>query len=195
MALGLLFAGGAHFAVGKFGWFARFGAVRVGVAEAIGLVSSSVLYLRSLFVSPLGSNNVFEQQFQMHRLLRDHYPVPVAVNDLGWVSYRNDQYVLDLWGLGSQTALEARLQHPESTAWMQELAREHQVKLVMVYDAWSKSLPSWERVGELSLGKMRITPAHRDVAFYLTKQGDRAEFCRAVQGLPEGVEFRSTCED
>jgi hypothetical protein len=27
------------------------------------------------------------------------YSEPVAVIDLGWVTYRNDEYVLDLWGL------------------------------------------------------------------------------------------------
>ena len=43
---------------------------------------------------------------------------PVAVNDLGWVAWRNDEYVLDLWGLASLQALEARRTYVES-AWIE----------------------------------------------------------------------------
>src|SRR5690606_5192818 len=59
--------------------------------------------------TPQGARNIDRQQHQMHRLVTECWRMPVAVNDLGWVSFRNDHYVLDLWGLGSETARKARL--------------------------------------------------------------------------------------
>lgn len=179
--------------------FLRVSARRIGLLSVLALAACSFLYLWALIIGPLGSNNIYEQQFQMHRLLKDHYPHPVAVNDLGWVAYRNPNYVLDLWGLGSEQARKARFAADQSSAWMDSLAKSKDVRLAMVYDAWFKELPpSWIKIGTLSLGKMRITPAHADVAFYLMDAAEAPRFCEAAKAwakdLPSGVVFASECE-
>lgn len=176
----------------------RWGLGRLSRHLSLTLMASSFLYVWALVIGPLGSNNIFEQQYQMHRLLRDYYDHPVAVNDLGWVAYHNKNYVLDLWGLGSEQARKARFAANTSSDWMERLAEQRGVSLVMVYDAWFAQLPtSWQRVGTLSLGKERITPAHAEVAFYLTKSSYKNELCVALQHwqreLPAGVIFESTC--
>ncbi len=58
--------------------------------------------------TPLAMNNLYERQYQMGRFARDHWRAPVAVNDPGWVSYRNPNYVLDLGGLASLEARRSR---------------------------------------------------------------------------------------
>ncbi|MDX1696293.1 MAG: hypothetical protein R3208_21185, partial [Ketobacteraceae bacterium] len=57
-------------------------------------------YVVNLVTVPIASNNIYQQQYQMHRFAVEYYNKPLAVNDLGYVSYNNDNYVLDLWGAG-----------------------------------------------------------------------------------------------
>ena len=115
----------------------------------------------------------------------------MAVNDLGWVAWRNDEYVLDLWGLASLQALEARRTYVES-AWIGPLAEEHGVRAAMIYEEWFPGLPeSWVRLGELRLGGMRITCADNKVAFYATGASSapelRAALTRYAEDLPPGI--------
>jgi hypothetical protein len=150
-------------------------------------------YIRPLLRTPLGANNIFEQQYQMHRFITEYYRAPVGANDIGWVSYRNDEYVLDLWGLGSRKAHDLRTTS-EDPGWMTTLAKEHNVQMAMLYDGWFDGLPeNWILLGELHLGKRKITPAYDTVKFYAIDPA-AAPRIRAVLGefrksLPAGVPF------
>ena len=144
-------------------------------------------------VTPLASNNIYEQQYQMHRFTTEFYKAPVGVNDLGWVTYRNAHYVLDLWGLASKEALVRRRQ-ARGTNWMNKLTRKHDVRLVMLYEHWFKKLPEdWRALGKLHLGKRRITPASSAVAFYVldaeAEEHARTALSDFQQVLPSGVRF------
>ena len=134
-ALCVALAGVLHLVAGAYGWVNRyeiyilaaliwcFGGVlgmmmkRTGIAPepASGWALLPLLptlgfpYFMGLATLPLASNNIYEQQYQMHRFAVDFWGKPVAVNDLGYVSYRNPNYVLDLWGLASPQALKARM--------------------------------------------------------------------------------------
>jgi hypothetical protein len=158
-----------------------------GVALAIGFP-----YVYTTLKTPLGSNNIYEQHYQMHRFATEFYDGPVAVTDLGWVSFRNDRYVLDLWGLALASAADARRQG--GVAYMGELARERDVELAMLYGEWYPELPEgWMPVAEMGLGKRLLTPAAAVVTFYAL---DPAEAPR-IRGLlrdfaptlPRGVPF------
>lgn len=178
----------------------KYGRPRFAFAYVFAVALLCVIYCRALILGPIASNNIFEQQYQMHRLIRDHYPGPVAVNDLGWVAYRNDDYVLDLWGLGSEKARKERFKDSHQTQWMTDFARRHQVRLVMVYEQWFPTLPpSWKPIASIELGHYRVTPAEAKVAFYLTELADREEFCRALsqwaQGLPASVTLHNQCSE
>ncbi|MET1257292.1 hypothetical protein [Aliikangiella maris] len=137
-------------------------------------------YIYGLSTIHIASNNIYEQQYQMHRFAVDFYNKPIAVNDLGYVSYNNNNYVLDLWGLGSLKALNSRL-NPDYLNWKQDLINTANVNLVMIYDEWFNDIPSeWIKIGELHLGKKKITPAYSEVSFYVTNQ-------ESYQGILEKI--------
>jgi hypothetical protein len=144
---------------------------------------------------PLSSRNIYEQQFQMHRFAVEFHKKPVAVNDLGWVAYRNDQYVLDLRGLASIEALRRRSHPEEGSGWMDSIARVRDVELAMIYDRWLKHrIPSsWVRLGALRLGHPRVSVADAEVAFYATREdavaGLSSELRAFESSLPPKVRF------
>lgn len=191
----LALAGFLHLVAGAYGWVNRYeiyilaalvwglAALAGKVLESAGIHPSRRLgwallplapvigfpYLFGLMTLPLAANNIYEQQYQMHRLAADYWRKPVAVNDLGYVGFRNDRYVLDLWGLASPQALKARMRH-EDPAWMNVLAEKHGVGLAMIYSAWFPELPAgWKKVGALRLSRKLITPAGGEVSIYATK--------------------------
>jgi len=155
------------------------------------LIGVSFPFLGHSLITPLASNNIYEQQYQMRIFSQEHYRQPVAVNDLGLVSYGSDQYVLDLWGLGSSEALQERRRN-KSGAWMDRLAKQHHVHLAMIYDRWFPNIPkTWIRLATLHLGKANITPADSLVAIYVMDQASitsaKAALHSFIQDLPEGV--------
>ena len=158
------------------------------------------LYLLLTVISPIGAHSIYRQQYQMHRFAADYYRAPVAVNDIGLVSYRNDHYVLDLAGPSSIAALRG-LSTSTDAAWMEDLARQHDVRLIMLYDAWFPyGLPvAWVPIGRLILSEPAYGVAYPVVGFYAV--GDDAArqvkplLMRFRQTLPPGVRFQFAGED
>ena len=190
---GAVAALGLHALVGRFGWFFRyeiyallFGAMVLLVAlagasrgwrlaGAAVLLAAAVAQAPAALQSPRAAQNIQDQQYQMHRFVADHWRQGIAVNDLGWVSYRIDPrlYVLDLYGLASNEAL--RQKHKDGP-WMEAMVRRHGVRLAMIYPWWFEGVPdSWVRVAELRLSGARIAPAGDTVTFYATEPGAVAE--------------------
>ncbi|RMF38681.1 MAG: hypothetical protein D6754_06990, partial [Alphaproteobacteria bacterium] len=134
----LVGAGAAHLVFGQIGWLDRYEIyvvvwiagwslilaapwmARAGlagplarIATVAALFAGSFHYLVDMSLrGPLGARSIHLQQYQMARFAKDYVRAPVAVNDLGWVAYRNPHYVLDLWGLASREALATRLTDP-----------------------------------------------------------------------------------
>lgn len=164
------------------------------IIVAIGFaIVTSPRYISDLFSLPIAANNIYEQQYQMHRFAVHYHKKPVAVNDLGYVSYKNDNYVLDLWGLTSKEALVHRKSN-RGPEWMNELAKSRDVELAMIYEPWFNNLPDdWIKIGDLHLGKRRITPASGTVSFYAMNQNAYIEIVAKLQAfiktLPPRVEF------
>ncbi len=149
------------------------------------------LWLLSL--TPAGSNNIYSQHYQMHRFVTDFYKAPVAVNDLGYVAYKNDFYVLDLWGLASRDALQSR-STGKPVDWMSQLAASHQVELVMIYADWFPSVPvQWQKVGELVLSSPRVTVAGERVTFFAVSSQARLKIEESLRDfiptLPPTAKF------
>lgn len=206
-----------HLVGGRFGWAQRYEAYafvpalvalpvvfrdralailagRDGASLAIALLLMLLAFapnVRSTLESPEGSRNISLQQRQMHRLAVEHVGAPVAVNDLGWVSFRNDNYVLDLWGLGSEAARKARTAG-EGSAWMAEMAAERGVRLVMIYDSWLPDQPDgWVRLGHLTFKGKLVTAAERDVAMYAADPAYVPQLNRAIQAWSVTLSNRS----
>jgi hypothetical protein len=144
--------------------------------------------LRVTYRVPLAMNDIYRQQYQLHRLVT-RMDAPVAVNDLGWVSFRNDEYVLDLYGLGNRASLINRSTSTDPS-WLDVAVADKGVKLIMIYDDWFQRPASWTPVGRLHLGRSPVSAASPEVAFYTRGAPDQAlrELLRTFAGsLPEGT--------
>jgi hypothetical protein len=155
--------------------------VRVALASVALVAVLAPRFVATALVTPRASNNIYLQHVQMHRFATEWWRGPVAVNDLGRVAWRNLNYVLDLWGLGSPAALQAR-QRGGDPEWMDALARRRGVRLAMLYPHWFPTVPAgWTRVATLRFDGPRRTPDGRDVAIYAT---DASSAARAQRLLP-----------
>jgi hypothetical protein len=208
-------AGLAHLAFGSIGWMDRYEIYAiVAVTAALILVLSTsyflvrwialaVVFAAGLFVylpNALGTYTwnpaaIRLQHGEMGRFAKMHLRAPVAVNDLGFVAWRNDFYVLDLWGLASADALRTRLSDPES-GWADTLTEQRGVSLAMIYDTWLESAigTDWVKLGDLQLyGVPRAFLGSDWVGFYATSPKDVAPILAKVRiwadDLPEGVRF------
>ena len=151
-------------------------------------------YLSAALVSPFGARNIYDQQYQMGRFAQAFYMRPVAVNDLGLVAYKNPNFVLDLWGLGSEQVRRAKLAGEYSPARMAALAASYDVGLVMIYDSWfPQGLPmDWTKVAVLHTNL--VTAAGSDVAFYRTPAVDAADVTRALEAFAPTLPARDSLE-
>lgn len=208
----------AHLLAGRIGWFFRYEVycaalaglllfqafalfVRQGRKPPLRPVFLSALlgvmavdYALAAVASPFAARNVYEQQYQMRRFAQDFYRAPVAVNDLGLVSYGNPAYVLDLWGLGSEAVRTLRAAHRYDAAAMARLTRESHVGLVMIYDDWFPALPpEWTPVATLTTTDNYVAGGAR-VTFLATPDADLPALRAALENfagtLPARVEFR-----
>jgi hypothetical protein len=87
-------------------------------------------------------------------LRADFYRGPLAVNELGWVSYQNGAFVLDLAGLGSEPVRRLRMAQAFGAAQMAEITTHYDIGLVMVYESWFSSMPAtWRRIAVMHAEK------------------------------------------
>jgi hypothetical protein len=135
----------------------------------------------------------------MHRFATEFFPRAVAVNDLGLASYQNDNYVLDLWGLGSETARRLRKERKLDVPAMDSLIRNADVDFAMIYRSlFEEAIPdSWCLLATLE-GE-RVSAAQARVYFYATRPSVvpamNAALDRFEPTLPSRVTFRRTsCE-
>jgi hypothetical protein len=198
----------AHLAFGHVGWMARYSpyAICVGIAgiaflfgETVSRVCRSRILAAALSAclvaifadpayatarAPLAANSIYRQQFQMHRFIVEYWRAPMAVNDVGWTSYRNDQPVLDLFGLGSEAArLAQRSGDPD---WTDRFVRAQGVDAAMIYDevvALGLSHPQWTRLARLQLVGAFASAAFPSVSIYLVTDAAAPRLCRALADL------------
>lgn len=199
----------AHLVFGQYGWFNRYEVYIMALAAAallwsvaqvrprlsalqwsltkvalvLGLGVTAMPYVTTALVTPIAASDIYEQQYQMARFAQSFYRRAVAVNDLGLVAYGNNNYALDLWGLGSEQVRKARTAGQYGPAEMAALAGDHGVGLVMIYDVWfPKGVPSsWTKVAVLRT--TTVTLSQRDVTVYRTPLADVAEVTSALEAF------------
>lgn len=183
-----------HLVAGRFGWLERYevylnvwialmacriyrdqlvylcARVRGGMLAALAVVGFVFIQQGpiNLLLTPFAASNIYEQQYQMHRFVAGFYRGAVAVNDLGYVSYANDAYVLDLWGLGNETA--RKLRRAGERDWIGPLVEKQGVKLAIVFDTWFPGqIPAgWRKVATMALGRLHVSSGQKYVTFYAT---------------------------
>lgn len=164
-------------------------------AAALLLLASMPLLFepgRALIRLPGAAQDIRLLQGQAHRFIVEEWKRPVAVNDLGQAAYRNPNYVLDLWGLGSQEARLAR--RAGGAGWAAPLLAKRHIELALVFDSWLKgSIPrDWVRLGALKIDEAVVTHMKEELAFYADPHAARELACllaRFADTLPQGVRF------
>mgnify|MGYP001821152948 CR=1 FL=1 len=208
----------AHVVAGQYGWFARYEVYAVAAmlfgwlallkitpatslktqAAALLLLVAGSPYLHPTLTTSAASANIFQQQYQMGRFAKDFFPARVAVNDLGYVAYGNSNYVLDLWGLGSEEARRLSRSNQWTPELLDEITKRHDIRYAMIYDAWFRDVPAeWCLVGRLVTSK--VTSASDNVSFYLIQRDQdvamRAALNAFIVDLPEGAKMATfECE-
>jgi len=137
---------------------------------------------------PGATANIYEQQYQMGRFLREYYPgAPVALNDIGAPTYLADVRALDLVGLASINVAKLRRAGVYSAATIDDLVRDSDVRVAIVYDQWfPRSLPpAWLRAGSWTI-RHPVVVGSDTVTFYATR---RQEYPSLVAHLRD---FEST---
>jgi hypothetical protein len=159
-----------HLLGGEYGFLGRYEAYAV-TAMVIGLGSAlpsilprvgrqiafmgifficSEIYVPTISLTPSASTTIYVQQYQMHRFATEFFPYPVALNDLGWMSYGNKAYILDLAGLASDTIRVIRQRGTWTPESIRDLALQKGIVYAMIYRSWMPSIPSeWCLVGVL----------------------------------------------
>jgi hypothetical protein len=211
-------AGALHILVGDYGWFARYevyiwAAVLLALLyrfrapigqwmDGIPLASLAAVltlgvfllcptYLTALLNTPRSAQNIYLQQYQMHRLAVDYLREPVGANDLGWMAYGNDDYVLDMIGL-SFPGLARTSYRAVPAEWLNQMVREKGIRAVMIYDDWVPDRPpAWTLAAKLRLTVPRIFIAGDSVSIYATDPDDlpalRSALLRFSETLPAGA--------
>jgi hypothetical protein len=202
-------AGALQLALGQFNWFHRYEVYALcfttliaaralmdttklpKVALLVCLLGLAAPYVDAIHTTPTATANVYEQQYQMHRFVADFYRGNVAVNDIGWVSYRRPAgvYILDLWGLASP---EATRQVYKDAAWLDALTAEHHAGLAIVYPAIydQGAPPDWTPLATMCITSPRIVVAHHCVVFYSTAVGDKARLTAEMAAFAQTVPAR-----
>jgi len=167
--------------------------IKTTTSATIIILIVSYSYIYGTIMIPVASNNIYEQQYQMHRFVTEYYKQPVAVNDLGYVAYQNDNYVLDLVGLASLDVQNLK-RETNSHDWMNKATSLHNVKFAMIYDKWFDALSAnWNKIAEMHLGKIKMAPAESIVAFYILdneiKKEVNSQLKKFKETLPYGVKL------
>ena len=210
----------AHIVAGRYGWFhryevyavsimvigsiyllrgtiqhlitAQFKKIQIGVT--IALVLLTIPYLGATLVTPLASRGIYEQQFQMHRFATKYFPHAVAVNDLGWVSYNNDSYVLDLWGLGSEQVRRLRSNGKLTPETIGAVVDKANVDYAMIYYKWFRQgVPkNWCLLAILKT--KTVTSSNDTIHFFATNPGVIAQMSTALDQFTSTLRKPTTLE-
>lgn len=102
----------------------------------------------------------------MHRLAADFLKQPVAVNGPGLATYRNPNFVLDSFGLGSEPVRKAKAAGIYSSEFIAKITAQHRVAAAMVYEAWFPSQLPPQRVKVARLQTEPVTAAYGEVTIF-----------------------------
>ncbi|WP_263383199.1 hypothetical protein [Granulicella arctica] len=207
---GVAVLGALQLAIGRFQWFFRYEVyaliflllicVRVLSDRpkfmfgyfALGLVFCASPFIRATELTVSASEEIYRQQFQMHRFVTEFYHGDYAVNDLGLVSYQRTPgtYVLDVFGLAS---VEASRQNPKTQEWLSGITKRHAISLAMLYPEWFQIPESWTPVAKMCVPSTPININEPCMVFYSTDPAAtariRADLARFEPTLPDDVTF------
>ena len=139
----------------------------------------------ALIFLPQASKNIYEQQYQMARFIRQYYQgSTIALNDIGAVNFLADVHCLDLWGLGNYQVTQLMHHHNYHTPDILRLSRQWGVKVAMVYDSWYTPLGGlprdWVWVGQWALPD-NVVAGGDTVSIYAVDQSETVPLMQRLQ--------------
>jgi hypothetical protein len=154
---------------------------------------SRFLILRQLTTA---MTNVYEQQWQMGRFLKEFYAgQPVAVNDIGAVDYEADIGCVDLAGLANKVVARQQVRHVPFGTWFPDSIEPTGVQAAIVYrmyfplDSAGLTKP-WIRVGDWTI-RNNFANGNNVVSFFARDQTEADSLASHLRefgpSLPSGV--------
>jgi hypothetical protein len=167
--------------------------VAAEIATAVALAVILIFGSRTLGSHAIVANtagHIYRQHYQLARFLGRYYDrQPVALNDIGAVSYYTHVRVRDLMGLGSLEVARLRRSGLWDAGHLNELLHRDGVSVAAIYDSWFYGdrafQRDWQRVGEW-VTDLEEQPGEGTVTFFATNT-DAAEALRT-----ELLEFNAT---
>lgn len=130
----------------------------------------------ALRLIPISTTNIYQQQYQMGRFVRDCYPgSTILANDIGAVTYLGEVRCLDSAGLASVDVARAKLAGKYDLRFMTDWARTRGAEVAIVYDQWFErdfgGFPDqWRCAGRWQIPNNRICGGDT-VSFYAVRPG------------------------
>lgn len=212
-----------HLLFGNYGWFARYdvyillssivvflwagrqglegmmrriGATRVTASLGVFLLVLFAPEIRATLFTPRASNEIFRQHWTMRRLAAELYQGAVIANDIGVLSYMNDQYVVDIAGLSLDRArIALRDRSPE---FLSEIVGEYSAGMALIYTKpYRDMIPdTWVLAASLVLDGSNAIVYDRRVDIYITTPDASSDVWNALDRLetqlPDGVTLERT---
>jgi hypothetical protein len=115
----------------------------------------------------------------------------LAVHDVGRLGWRNPHGALDLIGLSNTDALRHQLAH-DDPAWMAEMVREHDAKLIALFPSWFPATPpEWVPIGELAVARSAFGDDHASMTLWAPSPSEAPGLRTALEAarpsLPPGA--------
>ncbi|WP_394842929.1 hypothetical protein LZC95_38385 [Pendulispora brunnea] len=158
------------------------------LAFALLLLPLTTRGAHSLIKTPKASYNIYEQQMQMARFVARYYPdQPIAIQDVGAISYFSDPEIVDLIGLGSPAVARLKLAAAFHGDAVDGVVQGR--KIAIVYDKLAR--PSWRKVGSWRIAD-NVVCEEPSVSFYAIDHGEGARLVASLRefapSLPATVE-------
>jgi len=147
--------------------------------------------------TPLAMKNVFEQQYQMGLFFGQELgDAPIALNDIGAVSWLTAAPIVDVYGLATQRVADLKRQDRWDAREVDALVSSRGVRAVAMYEcALAPLIPaSWTLVGEWQI-RDNVAVSGETVGFFAPTPADVDRLQRALERfaprLPPGVGWRA----
>jgi hypothetical protein len=143
------------------------------VAGLLGVLLLMPLIVRSFNVFNKVSSGAictYDQQFQMGRFVDNYYNQdPVAINDIGAVSYQSEGTKLDLWGLGTIEVARHMRNQTYTTGFLDSMARKKDIRIAICYEnRFSGLVKHWQKIASWYI-PYKNDGIYDSVGFYVIK--------------------------
>lgn len=207
-----------HMFFGQYGWFQRYevyiwifavlitlylnkdffnSLFKKSIHSFLFLIIASVLfthhYYYALIATPYAANNIYEQHYFMNKFVTEYYKDNVGVHDIGYVSFNNPYYILDVNGLSNRKVINFRKNNIDPKIWLNKLSDLYNVRLFIIYDKILDVPEDWIKIGKLKLSRPNIIAFDSEVTFYAVNRIETERISKIIakftEILPSKVKF------